>query len=490
MLSLFTDKEVETIRLKEFRFYTPNPKQASFHKAGEEAIERLFLAGNRTGKTYCGCIEDAIHLTGVYPEWWDGHRFNHPIVAWVASENYEITRNVLQLQLIGGYSQDGKFNNGLIHSSLILKKAMLSGVNGAVDYVHIKHSSGGFSSLYFKSYKQGREKFQGARCHLIHLDEEPPKDIYTECAMRLSDVDGVGQGRLILTMTPLKGYTEMMSYFLEQRTEKLKTDNIQSVEELANQEKYEIIRTNPEITINGKYYIQATWDDNLHLSEDTKKQLRATLKPYELEAREKGIPSVGSGLVYQVQESEFLIEPIDIKPYWACVFGMDVGFFAPTAVVFLAHDKDNDILYVYKEYSVSEKTAAQHAYSLKLMGCDWMPGFCDPAVNQGSQRDGERLIDDYKKAGIYLRKGKYAKELAIDSVLERIRTGRFKVFNTCRKFMEEWRGYSRDEEGKIMKGRDHLMNALEFAMLDGLPMAQTKRQYEMRYNYDDRPRYF
>lgn len=133
MLSLFTDKELETQRLKGFRFYTPNPKQASFHKAGETAIERLFLAGNRTGKTYCGCIEDAIHLTGVYPNWWEGHRFNHPIIAWVASENYEITRNVLQLKLIGGYSQDGGFTNGLIHPSLILRKAMLSGVNCSID---------------------------------------------------------------------------------------------------------------------------------------------------------------------------------------------------------------------------------------------------------------------------------------------------------------------------------------------------------------------
>jgi len=489
MLSLFTDEDVKTKRQKDFRFYTPNPKQASFHKAGEEAIERLFLAGNRTGKTYCGCIEDAIHLTGVYPDWWDGHRFNHPIVAWVASENYEITRNVLQLKLIGGYSSDGSNTVGLIHPSLILKKAMLSGVNGAIDYVHIKHASGGFSSLYFKSYKQGREKFQGARCHLIHLDEEPPKDVYTECAMRLADVDGVGQGRLILTMTPLKGYTEMMSYFLEQRVSKIRKEEITSLEDLQNED-FEIVRSDPEITINGKYYIQATWDDNLHLSDETKQQLRATLKPYELEAREKGIPSVGSGLVYQVQESEFLIEPFEIPVHFACVFGMDVGFFAPTAVVFLAHDKDNDTLYVYKEYSVSEKTAAQHAYSLKLMGCDWIRGVCDPAVNQGSQRDGEKLIDDYAKAGLKLEKGRYAKELAVDNVLERIRTGRFKVFNTCRKFMEEWRGYSRDDKGKIMKGRDHLMNALEFAMLDGLPMARTKRQVEMRYNYNDRPRYF
>jgi len=189
-------------------------------------------------------------------------------------------------------------------------------------------------------------------------------------------------------------------------------------------------------------------------------------------------------------ESEFLVEPFEIPHYWPCVFGMDVGFFAPTAVVFMAHDKDNDILYIYKEYSVTEKTAAQHASSLMIMGCDWIKGVCDPAVNQGSQRDGERLIDDYAKAGIKLEKGKYAKELAVDTVLERIRTGKFKVFNNCRKFMDEWRGYSRDEEGKILKGRDHLMNALEFVILDGLPLARTKRQVEMRYNYYDKPTFF
>jgi len=268
---------------KSFCYYKPNPKQLSFHTAGNKAIERLFLAGNRTGKTYCGCIEDAIHLTGVYPDWWDGHKFDHSIITWVASENYEITRNVLQKMLIGGYSELGQFTDGLIHPSLILKKAMFSGVNGAVDYVQIQHSSGGVSSLYFKSYKQGREKFQGARCNLIHLDEEPPKDIYTECSMRLADVDGKGQGRMILTMTPLKGYTEMMSYFLEKRAENRKKEDATSVQDLLQED--EAIRTDPEIIINGKYYIQASWDDNLHLSEQTKQQLRSTLKPYELEAR-------------------------------------------------------------------------------------------------------------------------------------------------------------------------------------------------------------
>lgn len=469
-------KDIKSQYHQFFGFYKPSEKQLAFHNAGNEAIERLFLAGNRTGKTYCGCIEDAMHLTGNYPSWWEGHRYDHPIVAWVASENYEITRNVLQYKLLGGYSHDDGFVEGLIHPSLIVKKAMLAGVNGAVDYVHVKHKSGGISSLYFKSYKQGREKFQGARCHLIHLDEEAPHDVFLECQMRLSDVDGKGQGKLILTMTPLKGYTQLMAYFLEYRSAKPQEDNNQT-KTLAELMTEEVIKTTPEIVMNGKYYIQATWDDNPYLAQETKDRLRATLKPHELEAREKGIPTVGTGLVYQVPESDFVItmkELFEIPNHWAKVYGMDVGFFAPTAVVFLAIDRDRDIIYVYGEYSVSGLTASQHAGYLLPMGCNWMNGVCDPAVNQGSQRDGIRLLDEYKQVGMNIVLGKYAKELAVDKVLERIRTGRFKVFASCRKFLDEWRMYCRDEEGKIKKGNDHLMNALEFVMLDGLHLAKTK----------------
>ncbi len=467
---------------RRFLFYKPTEKQAAFHAAGARAVERLFLAGNRTGKTFCGCVEDAMHLIGYYPDWWIGKRFNHPVTMWVASENYEITRNVLQKTLLGDYSDNGGFKNGLIPQGFIVKKAMLAGVNGAVDYVQVQHKSGGISTLYFKSYKQGREKFQAARCHFIHLDEEPPKDIYTECVMRLANVDGMGQGGLILTMTPLKGYTEMMAHFLEYSSPK-ENDKVMSLSDLVDSE---MIRAEPETVRKGRFYIHASWDDNPHLSDETKAQLRASLKPHELEAREKGIPCIGSGLVYQVPESEFLIPPFEIPNYWAKVFGMDVGFFAPTAVVFLAHDRDADVVYIYAEYSVSELTASQHAARLLNMGCDWMKGVCDPAVNQGSQRDGERLIDDYRNTGIDLRLGKYAKERSVDIVLERIREGRFKVFNTCRKFMNEWRSYSRDEKGKIMKGNDHLMNALEFVMLDGLPLASTQRASGY-HSYIDRP---
>jgi phage terminase large subunit-like protein len=457
-----------------FIYYKPSEKQLSFHTAGSEAIERLFLAGNRTGKTFCGCIEDAIHLTGNYPSWWKGHQFDHPIVCWVASESAKDLRGVFQPLLFGGIVNDS-YNSGLIADNLIVKKAM--GNNGAVDYAVIKHSSGGNSYVYFKSYEQGREKFQGARCHFIHLDEEPPYDIYLECLMRLSDVDGKGQGKLILTMTPLKGYTEMTAYFM-QRNIAVKQDSGQEVEE--------VLHIDSEFVNNGKYYIQASWDDNPHLSEETKQHLRSSLKPYEREAREKGIPSFGTGLVYQIPESEYLIEPFTIPIHWSKVCGMDIGFNpAPTAVVFLAHDRSSDTIYVYKEYSVTQQTPAQHASSLLMMGLDHISTLCDPSANQGSQFDGVKLIEHYRRTGLKLISGKYAKELAISEVINRIRTNRFKVFSTCRKYMDEKRKYSRDEKGKLIKRDDHLMNALEFVILDGLKYAVTKQEYE--YNYNVRP---
>lgn len=462
--------DVQKEYFRRFLFYTPSPKQLAFHAAGTKAIERLFLAGNRTGKTFCGCVEDAIHLTGNYPSWWTGHRFDHPIICWVASESAKDVRGILQPLLFGGLVNDS-YNLGLIPEDLIVKKAM--GNNGAIDYAVIKHASGGISYLYFKSYEQGREKFQGARCHFIHADEEPPYDIYLECLMRLSDVDGKGQGRMILTMTPLKGYTEMTAYFM-QRNVLIKQEDGQEIEEA--------VHLDSEVVNNGKYHIQATWDDNPYLSEETKSHLRASLKPYEREAREKGIPSFGTGLVYQIPESEYLIAPFEIPSHWPKVSGMDIGFNpAPTAVVFLAHDRSTDTLYLYKEYAVTQQTPAQHASSLLMMGLDRIRTLCDPSVNQGSQYDGVKLIEHYKKAGLRLIPGRYAKEVAISEVINRIRTNRFKVFNTCRKYMAEKRKYSRDDKGRLIKRDDHLMNALEFVILDGLKHAVTEQEHA--YNY-------
>ena len=161
--------------------YDPYPKQREFHSAGAEHRERLLMAGNQVGKSYCGCAEDALHLTGLYPDWWEGRRFDRPTKGWVGSETTEVVRDGVQRLLIGDPKDRGAWGTGLIPGDLIVgNPSMKRGVADAIDGVLIKHVSGGHSSLGFKSYDQGREKWQAETLDFVHFDEEPPLRIYME----------------------------------------------------------------------------------------------------------------------------------------------------------------------------------------------------------------------------------------------------------------------------------------------------------------------
>ncbi len=78
---------------KQLYFYRPYAKQKTFHEAGLKYRERLFLAGNQLGKTVAGGFEVAMHLTGLYPDWWRGRRWDRPIIAWAAGLTGETTRD-------------------------------------------------------------------------------------------------------------------------------------------------------------------------------------------------------------------------------------------------------------------------------------------------------------------------------------------------------------------------------------------------------------
>ncbi|MBI1362703.1 MAG: DNA packaging protein [Proteobacteria bacterium] len=405
--------------------YVPHSKQSQFHAAGAESKERLFLAGNRCGKTFCGAFEMVVHLTGFYPPWWCGKRYDKPIQGWAASITAEMTRDIVQRTYLD-----------FIHPDLIVRKTMRKGVSDALDVLHVRHISGGTSVLGFKSFDQGREKFQGTSRHFIHLDEEPDMAIYEECLMRTLDVGG----SLILTMTPLKGMTDVCAHYME--------------------------GSDPHRAI-----VQATWDDALHLESAEKDKLRSSLRPHELEAREKGIPSLGRGKVYTVKEADITCEPFELPPTYRHAFGMDFGWSNPTAVVWGALDPETDILYLYDSYARSEQTPAQHAASIHTRG-EWIPGVCDPAGQSQSQHDGKSLMEVYSQQGLYLTQADNGVEAGLMAVLERMRTGRLKVFNTLEGWWQEFRLYRRDENGRIVKRSDHLMDATRYLVMSGLPLAR------------------
>jgi phage terminase large subunit-like protein len=155
-----------------------------------------------------GAYETTLHLTGDYPVWWEGRRFNRPIKAWAAGDTSKTVRDIIQEKLLG---PPGHFGTGMIPGdALVGKPSSKQGTSDAVDTIDVRHKSGGVSRIALKSYDQRREAFQGTEQDLIWLDEESDESIYTECLMRTMTTDGL----IILTFTPLMGLTPLVLQFL------------------------------------------------------------------------------------------------------------------------------------------------------------------------------------------------------------------------------------------------------------------------------------
>lgn len=167
------------------------------------------MAGNQLGKTYCGGAEAAFHLTGRYPDWWRGRRFDRAVRMWAGSKTSEVTRDGVQRILVGEPKDPAQWGTGLIPGDTILGHSRRQGVADALDSVLVRHASGRNSTLGFKSYDQGREKWQGETLDLVWFDEEPPLDIYMEGLTRTNATGGF----VYLTFTPLLGMSEVVRLF-------------------------------------------------------------------------------------------------------------------------------------------------------------------------------------------------------------------------------------------------------------------------------------
>jgi len=154
-------------RENKLRAFKPYPKQLEFIAATKDHSEVVLQAGNQVGKSEAGAYMTAIHLTGLYPDWWPGRRFDHPTRGWAAGESAVAVRDIQQRKLLGAPGDESAWGTGMIPKSLLVGKILGHGAGGAIDTVKVQHASGGISELSFKSYEQGREKFQGATLDFI-----------------------------------------------------------------------------------------------------------------------------------------------------------------------------------------------------------------------------------------------------------------------------------------------------------------------------------
>lgn len=431
-LALILAEKARRLRENKLRDYAPYPKQIAFHAIGATCRERLFMAGNQLGKTLSGGFEAAVHATGLYPEWWAGHRFSKPTVGWASGVTSESVRDTVQRILLG---RPGEWGTGAIPKSAIIEIKMARGIPDSVDTVTVRHINGGVSRISFKSYEKGREKWQGETLDWVWFDEEPPPDIYTEGLTRTNATGGIAW----TTFTPLLGVSDVVRRFIVEK-------------------------------VPGTAVIYMTIDDALHYTAEQRAAIVASYPAHEREARSKGTPTLGSGRIFPVTEESIKTPRIPIQKQWPQIGGLDFGWDHPTAAARLAWDRDNDIVYVTATHRLRQAVPLIHAATLKPWG-KWLPWAWPHDGLQTDKGSGEQLAEQYRKHDLNMlperatfEDGTNGVEAGLWDILERMETGRFKVFDDLEDWFEEFRLYHR-KEGKIVKLNDDVLSATRYAYM-------------------------
>ncbi len=444
------------------KYYKAYPKQQEFHDAGSHYRERMLKAGNQQGKTWSAGFEVAMHLTGRYPDWWKGKRFDRPIAAWASGVTGESTRDNPQRILVGRLS---KLGTGSIPADCIVGQPTAArGISGALDTVLVRHVSGGVSTLQFKSYEKGREKWQGESLDLVWFDEEPPEDIYSEGLSRTNATAGI----VLLTYTPLLGMSAVTTRFLKEPS--------------------------PD-----RHVTSMTIHDALHYTEEQRNKVIASYPAHEREARVNGVPLMGSGRVFPLSKEAIAYEPMEFPRYFRRLAGMDFGWDHPTAVVWAAYDPDADCIYIYDCYRRREAGVIEHAAAIRPRGA-WIPMAWPHDGHQHDKGSGQQLAQQYRDQGINMlheharfestgAEGEtttslVSVEAGVSEMLERMQTSRLKVAVHLNDWFEEFLMYHR-KDGKIVKEVDDLLCATRYLLMM-LRHATTKQEKHMPGSWRER----
>jgi phage terminase large subunit-like protein len=422
---------------QQFFDFKPYPKQSEFLALGLGKRERLLIAGNQNGKTHTGAYEAACHMTGLYPDDWKGRRWDRPTRGWITGETSLVVRDVQQKKLCGEPGVEESFGTGMIPKELFVDKPSLArGVTDAYDTIQVRHKSGGISVARFKSYEQGRAKFQGESIDWGWADEEPPEDVYAELLARTIATGGM----LYTTFTPLKGRSSVVIRFLDEPS--------------------------PDRGV-----VTMTIDDALHIPAEERERIIAGFLPHEREARARGVPMLGEGRIFMMPEDGISEPPIEYIPaHWVKLWGIDFGIGHPFAAVLMLWDRDNDVIHLHHAIRVADALPIQHAFAMKQIGAAVPVAWPRDGTNRETS-SGETLAAAYKKHGVLMLPqhatwpdGGLSTEAGILEMDDRMRSGRFKVAAHLSEWFEEYRFYHR-KDGQIVKIKDDLMSATRIAVM-------------------------
>jgi phage terminase large subunit-like protein len=324
----------------------------------------------------------------------------------------------------------------MIPRDCLLEATAARGTANLLDSVQVRHvPTGRISRLLFKAYNQGRVAWQAQTVDGVWFDEEPPPDVYSEGVTRTN----VGLGPVFLTFTPLLGMSQVAAGFF--------------------------LTPDPDSAL-----VKMALREAEHYTPEQVAQIMAGWPAHERAARGEGTPMLGSGAVFPVPEDRLVVQDFPVPGHWPRIGGLDFGWDHPFGAVELAYEPSGDVVYLVRCYRVREATPLVHAATLKVWGANlrWAWPHDGLQTDKGS---GEQLAGQYRKHGLKMLAvratfpdGSNHVEPGLLSMLQRMETGRWKVFASCGDWLEEYRTYHR-KDGKLVKLGDDTISASRYALM-------------------------
>ena len=390
-------------------------------------VQEAFLCtgGNRAGKTQFGA-QVAIAIAAGRDAWW--------VREWLKLN--DLPPDLIQRKPQTVWYAALSYGDALEYGRPKLEQYAPQGTKytrwRAQDRASLKLPNGG--RIVSLSVDAGREKFQGASVKAIWLDEEPTVEVFEECMLRTVDT----KGKCLITATPLKGLSFMYDFFVD----------------------------NPPQGFD-RYALSGL--DNPYISSNKLRRAVSHLSEASQNARLFGMFTSQSGLVYpEFDRSVHVCKPFEIPDDWPRSMSIDFGVRNPFACLWIAHDQDRDVLYVYREYFKTEKTTLENGRMIKALGAK------DPPVRwivaDPESKDGRLLLA--RELGLHTKAAPkhYGVMETINLVKDRLKLDpegkpALVVFNTCKELIKEFRKYKWSKtkgRDKPEKAFDHGLDALRY----------------------------
>lgn len=387
--------------------YTPHDKQMRFHTNPKKG--RLYIGGNRSGKSYGSVAEDIWWLTGTHP--------------YIKTPEVPVRGRVVTTDFIDGLGQIMiPLFKQLLAPSMLIGGSWEKSYNKSERLLTLANGS----TLQFMSYEQDTEKFAGTSLHFVHFDEEPPMHIFNECGARLIDTDG----NWWVSMTPVEGLTWTYEKLFKPGAE----------------------NDSPLIGV-----IEADMLDNPHLSAEAAENYLSGLDDEERKAREHGTYVQLGGLVYkQFAESIHVIDPFIPPKDWLWYCSVDHGYNNPTAVLWHAVSPEGYTV-TFGEHYEREWTLDQHAAAIHERNKQYgkVPDYYvgDPAIAQRSAHFGTSIQTEYAIRGIPIALGNNNVEIGVAKVQGYLRFNpetkkpNYQITKNCAAYVSEmkklrWKTYA------------------------------------------------